>query len=117
MRALLVTLDKCPNLDAGAVRVHMYAKMLKEYGYKVSVVSMGPCTNFKPIIEEEIEYTSFRANRDDKFSKIISYLLFSKRLRSVLRRNQYDVIIHTQIDKKSLKVLLRYSKLQRIPII
>ena len=42
MRALFVTLDKCPNIDAGAVRTHMIAKMLVDSQFDVTVISMGP---------------------------------------------------------------------------
>ena len=45
MKALFVTLDKCPNIDAGAVRTHMIAKMLVDNHFDVTVISMGPYNN------------------------------------------------------------------------
>ena len=45
MKALLVTFDKYPNGDAGAIRVHMFAKILNEAGYETFVISMGKSTN------------------------------------------------------------------------
>ena len=41
MNALIVTFDKCPNKDAGAVRLHMFASILNQIGYRVVVISMG----------------------------------------------------------------------------
>lgn len=53
MKALLVTFDKYPDLDAGAVRIHMFAKILQEVGYETFVISMGKSTHNRMTLENE----------------------------------------------------------------
>lgn len=115
---LIVTFDKYPDYDAGAVRLHMFGKMCLALGYTVQVISMGPSTLFRNrVMDDGIMHISFRGRSDCRVSKASYYLLFAQRLRRHLRKNSYAAIIHTQIDEKSLQVLLKYGKKQQIPVI
>ena len=71
MKALLVTFDKYPDIDAGAVRVHMFGKVLSEAGYDVHVVSMGKTTGYKEIKElDGIRHVSYRGYSNNKLFKM-----------------------------------------------
>lgn len=110
MEALVVTFDKCPNQDAGAVRIHMFAKILIEIGYKVTVISMGKSTRFNVKHIENISYISYRSVNNSKFQKIIDYFMFPLRLKKFIKKKHYDLCLHTQIDKISLKILKKYCE-------
>jgi glycosyltransferase involved in cell wall biosynthesis len=118
MKALLITFDKYPDLDAGAVRTHMFGKMLLELGYDVHVISMGPTTKFDEIIESDgIKHISYRGVSQNKIIKAIYYLSFAQRLYFHLKQNHYDVIIHSQLDERSLSIIQAYGKKNNIPVI
>lgn len=118
MKALLITFDKYPDIDAGAVRIHMFGKMLLEAGYEVHVISMGPSTRFQEIVESDgIRHTSYRGRSQKPIMKVMYYLTFANRLRSHLNKNEYGVIIHSQLDELSLSVIQAYGRKRNIPVI
>ena len=118
MKALLVTLDKYPDIDAGAVRTHMFAKMLMELGYSVQVISMGPSTSYRKVVETDgVEHMSFRGLSNNKLIKATYYVLFPFRLRAHLINHEYSVIIHSQLDEISLRILQKYGIKKKIPVI
>ena len=118
MKALLVTFDKYPDIDAGAIRVHMFARILKEAGYETTVISMGKSTGNVEVTEnDEIHHISFRGEHDDILHKATYYLKFPLKLYLYLKEKNFDVILHTQLDVNSLRVLQSYSFRKKIPII
>lgn len=110
MRALFITLDKCPNIDAGAVRTHMIAKMLIENQYDVTVVSMGPYNNGKIDIVDGIKYISFRPQNESFISKAAAYIVFHLKLKRFLHGKNFDVLFHTQVDERTFKVIKKYGQ-------
>ena len=118
MKALLITFDKYPDIDAGALRIHMFGKMLLEAGYEVHVISMGPSTRFQEIVEPDgIVHTSYRGTSEKKILKALYYLSFPNRLQDHLRQNDYNVIIHTQVDERSLYAIQAYGRKKSIPVL
>ena len=109
LKVLFVTLDKCPNIDAGAVRTHMIAKMSIDNHHDVTVISMGPYNNEKVIAVDGVKYISFRPKTDFFINKVLAYSLFSFKLGRFLINKSYDVCCHTQLDTATLKMLKRYS--------
>ena len=110
-KALLVTFDKYPDMDAGAVRVHMLAKILIEAGYNVIVISMGETTNFLPKVEKDgIQHISFRGKSGKTIFKVLYYLLFPIRLLKILSKMRVDVIVHTQLNYTCLQIMRMYTK-------
>lgn len=110
MKVLFITLDKCPNLDAGAIRTHMIAKMFIDNNHDVTVLSMGPYNNGKVTIVDGIMYISFRSRNDSYISKASAYSLFFLKLKKFLANKTFDVCFHTQIDTFTLTVLKKYCK-------
>ena len=82
-RALFITTDKYPNGDAGAVRVHALAKILQLIGYEVTVVGLGPTTNFQFQKEDGVAFISFRSSSNTIVSKIKDRLQLKKRLEDI----------------------------------
>lgn len=117
MRVLFVTLDKCPNIDAGAVRTHMIAKMLVDEKVAVTVISMGPYNNSGFDIVDGIKYISFRSKSNAIVSKVIAYTLFHLKLMRYLRREQFDIIFHTQVDERTFRVIKKYGQHQHSKLV
>lgn len=118
MKALLVTFDKYPDLDAGAVRVHMFAKILQEAGYETFVISMGKSTHNRMTLENDgINHISYRGDSSNTIVKAMYYLEYPIRLYKYLMKENVDLIIHTQIDESSLRIIQKYSKRKKIPVL
>lgn len=118
MKALLVTFDKYPNLDAGAVRIHMFAKILQEAGYETFVISMGKSTHNRMISENDgINHISYRGDSSNTIAKAMYYLEYPIRLYKYLMKANVDLIIHTQIDESSLRIIQEYGKRKKIPVL
>ena len=118
MKALLVTFDKYPNLDAGAVRIHMFAKILQEAGYETFVISMGKSTHNRMILENDgINHISYRGDSSNTIAKAMYYLEYPIRLYKYLMKAMVDLIIHTQIDESSLRIIQEYGKRKKIPVL
>ena len=117
MKVLFITLDKCPNMDAGAVRTHMIAKMLVDNKHEVTVLSMGPYNDGKAVLVDGIEYISFRPNIDTFINKAVAYTFFSFKVKQHLKKKNYDICIHTQVDKQTLNVLMNYAKKRKASIV
>lgn len=85
---LVITTSKYPNGDAGSVRQHIFAKMIKDMNYKVEIIGMGDSTNYKKKEFEGIEYTSFRSSKNTIISRALNLILFKSRLKSYLKVNK-----------------------------
>lgn len=117
LKVLFVTLDKCPNLDAGAVRAHSFASIFVAKNAKVTVLSMGPRTNGKPIYVDGVQYISLRLPGKRFFCRALSYVLFPIRVAYNLLKTKADLILHSQVDEITLKLLSLYGKLEHIQIV
>ena len=117
MKAILVTYDKFPDMDAGAVREHMIANMLRDRDYDVMVVSMGPYTGKRICEIEGIKYISYRFKNEKKISKILAYMLFPYRLKMLLNKYNCDICIHTQVEKNVLNIMKKYCKKHKATIV
>ena len=109
-RAIFVTYDKFPDIDAGAVRTHMFANMLRDGGYRVRVISMGPNTDNQVKQLDGIEYKSYRLKNNTFLGKVLAYLIFPIRLFKELKNYKPDICFHTQVRKNVLAMLKKYCK-------
>lgn len=78
-QAVIITENKYPLGDAGAIRQHAMAKILKALGYDVTVVGYGSYTGKKLNEYEGIKYISLKAKSENKFIRIIYRFLFGFR--------------------------------------
>ena len=85
---VIVTTNKYPEGDAGAVRQHTFACLLRDMGYTPVVVGLGATTDFTMKEYDGIKYYSFRYPKDDTISKAKSHLLFKYNLNKILKK--YD---------------------------
>lgn len=116
--ALLVTQDKYPNIDAGAVRTHNFAKTLEMIGYASTVVGLGPSTDFSMKEADGIPYISFRSPTGFFVAKLLDRVLFHKRLKKMfLDGKKWDVILTSGVSDSTLRLLKKYSENNRIPLL
>lgn len=118
MKAFMITLNKYPLGDAGAVRDDVFAQMLMESGYNVDIVCLGPSTNFGFISDKEkIRYLSCRSSKRSMISKLRSILQFGFQTRKMMQSENYDLILYdTLFPFTTLSIILEARK-QRIPIV
>lgn len=85
--AVIITENKYPLGDAGAIRQHSMAKIYKSLGYDVMVVGYGQHTG-KTVKEfDGISYTSLKASSENKIIRLLYRLSFGFRaMRYVKRR-------------------------------
>ena len=111
-RILVVTTDKYPDGDAGAVRTATFVKVFREYTDDITVVSFGKSTDFEFEQLSNCRHISLRSKNNSLFNKIINLVFFSHRLKKYVLSDhkKYDVIWFTGITKHVLDTLKRYSK-------
>lgn len=107
-RALIVTYNKFPDGDAGAVRQLVFAKMINTLGYSVDVIGMGNSANGQTI--SDIMYTSFRNEKIGIISKFDNYFGFNRKLKKYLNNHQkYDLLFVVDLPWAAMKRLEKYS--------
>lgn len=86
-QAVIITENKYPLGDAGAIRQHAMAKILRELGYDVIVVGYGNYTG-KCLKEfEGIKYVSLRAKSENKTARLFFRILFGVRAVSYVKKH------------------------------
>ena len=83
---VIVTGNRYPNGDAGAIRQHSFAKILKSLGYRPLVISLGESTDFKWEKYDEIEYCSLRYSSENVLFRVIGRLLFAKNVMDIVNK-------------------------------
>lgn len=78
-QAVIITENKYPLGDAGAIRQHAMAKILQELGYGVTVVGYGKHTGKELKEYEGVKYISLKAKSENKISRIIYRVMFGFR--------------------------------------
>lgn len=118
-RVVIVTANRYPCGDAGALRQHATAKIFKELGYSVVIAGYGEFTGKKMLVYDGIEYTSFRPNTQNKFVRLIYKALYGKRVLKFIQRNYPDVSVIFVVDMLpyAFKILSKYAKKKNIILV
>lgn len=117
MKVLIVTYNKFPNGDAGAVRQAAFAHMLQNKGHEVYVIGMGPSTQGESLVFEGISYTSFCEKRKSIIDRFLNSVQFKNKLHAHLIQNKYDAIIAVDMPISAFSEIKKYSINNNIPII
>jgi glycosyltransferase involved in cell wall biosynthesis len=80
MKTLIISYNKFPNGDAGAVRDYLFTKMFNKLGFNVCVVGMGQNTNFAIKDYKGVAYVSLRHKGVTKKSRLLNYFGYTKKL-------------------------------------
>jgi len=89
---LIVTWNKYPEEDAGAVRQHAFAENLKELGYRPIIVGMGKSTGFQFKDYNGIEYISLRYATSNILIRAIGRVFFPLNLARVLKKLSKETV-------------------------
>jgi len=116
---LIVSTDKFPNGNAGAIRQEVLAKLFKKCGYEPVIIGLGSSTGFEMKHYEGISYYSFRSINNNIVNKVFNYLLFKKNLKRFFIQTQkkFDAILVVSIPINSFYYLKKYCKVKNIPLI
>ena len=116
---IIISSDKYPEGDAGAVREHAFALILKELGYTPIVIGMGPSTNFKSSEYDGIQYFSLRYKKQDYFHRALGFLRFTSNLKRILKSfNPHDIngIMYVSSPISSIKHITNFAKKHSIEL-
>ena len=118
MNVAILTYDRFPNGNAGAVRQELLAKLLILQGYKTIVVGMGESTHYKSLYYDGVEYLSLRGNKRNMFSRIGNYFGYASRLRKWLTaRERFDVMIVVDLPLNAMRYAEKYAKREQAILI
>lgn len=107
----MVSMDKFPNGDAGAIRQYSFAKLFQYIGIEPIIVCMGPAADYTEKTFDSIRYISFRGRKSDIFSKILDMLQYIKRLKIILKKpeNKVSFIFVTDIPWHIFLYIKKYA--------
>ncbi|MBO5946085.1 MAG: glycosyltransferase [Clostridia bacterium] len=111
-RAIVVSMMRYPDGDAGAVRAHAIAKILNDGGYDVTVLGYGPYTGRKTRVHDGIKYTSMRKRGEGFFSKVISRLTHPMRTMKYIKKefSRVDLIVVDYLRLGAITRLTKYAE-------
>lgn len=92
---VIITTNKYPDEDAGAIRQHAMAKALKDKGYNVFVIGYGKITK-KVMLFEDIPYISMRTKSKSCIAKIMARVKFASKAIKYIKSNldiPYGIIV------------------------
>jgi len=97
-KAVIITENKYPCEDAGAIRQHATAKILQLLGYDVFVAGYGAPTGNREAEFEGVKYRSFRPNSRNRFIRLIYRLSNPIRVMKYVRRHHSDAELLLVVD-------------------
>ena len=120
MYVLMITPNKFPEGDAGAVRDRCFAKIYQDIGYDVVHIGMGrdiKCGEYK-----EVEFYSLYKHNASLITKVINTLSFKKRLKEIfgLIKSKMGIpsLIHIyDLPKSGIVWAKDYAVRNSVPII
>ena len=117
MKALLCSLLKYPDGDAGSIRQEKLAQMLQDLGYEVLVVGMGISTAGEVREKNEVSYLSLRRESDSKLDKVLTHLGYWKKLKIVMDSYEPDMVLVDDLGNARMKRLKKYCKKHKINLV
>lgn len=118
-KILIVSTDKFPNGNAGAVRQETLAKLFKECGYNSNIIALGDSTRYEMKRYNGIIYCSFRSEKIDIYHKFLNYATYKSRLKKFITANKekFDAILVVNVPIDVFLFLKKYSKKNNIRLL
>lgn len=111
--AVIVTMSRYPDGDAGALRMHALAIMLRHIGVSPFVIGLGTPTLGQGEVHEGIPYISLRSSRTTRAARIFNHADHARRLERALHSlGKIDIFLCDQVPLASLVLLRRASERQ-----
>ena len=114
---LIVTSNKYPNGDAGAIRQHMMARILQNKGYSVFVIGFGDKTHGVQQYDN-VKYISLRQDNSKILNRIMARLFFGYRAFKYANKLEKvkGLLIVDGLPDLFMRAV-RYAKKKSIPVI
>lgn len=116
---LIITWNKYPEEDAGAVRQHAFAKNLDELGYKPIIIGMGKTTKFQQCKYDGVSYFSLRYASSNLLSRVLGRKFFTlnlKKLINTMDPSQIKGILIVSGEKSTFSFVKKYAKKHQIQL-
>ena len=97
-KVVIITENKYPREDAGAIRQHATAKIFQMLGFDVFVAGYGTPTGKGEKKFEGVHYRSFRPNSQNKLIRLIFRLTGIFRMMKYIRKHHSDASLFLVID-------------------
>jgi len=119
LKALIITGNKYPCDDAGALRQHAFARIFQQLGYDVFVMGYGKPTAGKVRDYEGVDYISFRPDSENVFVRAFYRFIFGWRALRYIKINHAapDVIMVVSLPPNDMKRIEHYSKKRKIKLV
>lgn len=82
---VVITGNSYPEGDAGAVRQHVFCKVLQQMGYSPLVIGMGKATKFRDEEYDGIRYYSLRYSSSHIAMRILGRMAFGMNLQRIMK--------------------------------
>ena len=117
--AVIITENKYPCEDAGAIRQHATAKILQELGYSVTVLGYGKPTGKHLLVYDGVNYISFRPTSNNVFIRLVYRALFGLRALMFIYRKCSDTSLILVVDTLpyAMKAIARYAWRRNITLV
>ena len=96
---IIITGNKYPEEDAGAIRQHSFAKMIEALGMDPIVIGIGKSTNFREMVFDGINYYSLRYKNNSMVFRALGRIRFSNNVMKII----------SKIDPNTIKGILIVS--------
>ena len=116
---MVITGDRYPLGDAGAIRTQAFSKIFQQLGYRVFVVGMGRSTRFKKEAFEGTTYCSLRYPTNNIFFRILGRLKFANHAKKILKSMESSLlagIIYVSGGMRILKYIKKYCQKNSIAL-
>lgn len=111
MNALILSYNRFPNGDAGAIRQELFAKMLNSLGYNTLIIAMGKSTRYEQRQYKGINYISLRSEKVNMVARLCNYFGYAKKLKRKLEKIEHqDIILIVDLPMNAVKVINHYVK-------
>jgi len=108
MKILFIVVNKYPNGDAGSIRQHEFASILKANGYDVTILSLNQSVNIYPEKYEGITYLAFKGR----------YYECKKQIREYLSSCENpDILFLNTIPLPAFRYVKRYALKNKITLV
>ena len=107
MNAVIITGNKYPLEDAGAIRQHATAKIFQSLGYNVLVLGYGKPTDGEVRTCDGVNYVSFRPVSKNKLVRALFRYFFVNRVAHYIGKNieKIDVLLVIDVLPKDFKTI------------
>lgn len=119
MRIVIITSNKYPAGDAGAVRQHAMAGMMRERGHEVLVVGYGLPADGQMHVYEQVPYVSMRSQSKNPVIRILKRYSFGRRAVRFLQEQhiQADAFLVVDAFPAALRAIAAYARKQGIMLV